>query len=189
MMLLQPVSQGAAFADDLAGERANRVVIDLSDQVPAWLVLVLGLGFFVGLFAAIFFVVCLVTSLRGWAGLATRHRGPAQAPASITTTSGLSMMMGNEIAPANYRHVITAGFDGEGLYIRTGSFLKVFHPPIFVPWTGVSEVYRGATIKGEYTAVKCEGLARIVFFGGFADRLHAHWQAREAAHKDSGAGK
>jgi hypothetical protein len=139
------------------------------------------LGFFVVLMGGILVVVCLVTAARGWMTYGVRHRGPPEPPPGMTTRSGQSMMIGSDIAPANYRHVITAGFGEAGIYLRTGSIFRLFHPPLLVPWTAVSKVEQKPAIKGVYTVVECEGLARLVFFGALGDGLLAHWRARVAS--------
>ena len=47
------------------------------------------------IFAIIYFLVCLFTSLRGWGSYASRYRGQKIFPAGVQTFSGQSMIGGN----------------------------------------------------------------------------------------------
>lgn len=134
---------------------------------------------FVAIFLCLlYFAICGMTALRGWRGYAARYRGPGEPPAAMQTFTGQSMMIGGNLAPANYRNVITAGLGDEGIYLRMASFFRAFHPPLLVPWDAVENVSRDKAIVGSTTAVECGSLPRLVFFKGLGEAVYSRWQAR-----------
>lgn len=151
------------------------VQIDLS-FIPGFVWVLLFIAFFVAIFAVIYFIVCLFTSLRGWGSYASRYRGQKIFPEGVQTFSGQSMMVGGNVAPANYRHVVAVGYDDDGIYLRMGMFFRPFHPPLFVPWSAVTAVEQKKAIKGFYTAVEVSGMSRLVFFRGLGDAIQAKWK-------------
>lgn len=142
-----------------------------------WLIIII-LG--VAAFLAILYVlICGGISLRGWQSYALTYRGPSEFPGGVQTSYGESIMVGNDFAPASYRHCVTAGYSDDGLYLKMGSFFRTFHPPLFIPWNAVKLVEQKKAIKGYYTAVQFSTMPRLVLFRKFGDAVFAQWQKLE----------
>ena len=150
---------------------------DLS-VVPGWAVPIIIIGIFSLLGTLLYFLIGFVTAGRGWSSYAMRHRGETEFPAGVQTFGGQSMMIGGNIAPANYRHIVTVGLGDDGIRLKMGSIFKRFHKPVFVPWEAVDSVTQESAIVGVYTAVNVRHLPRLVFFKGLGDATFAKWQAR-----------
>ncbi|WP_309941639.1 hypothetical protein [Aureibacter tunicatorum] len=41
---------------------------------------------------------------------------------------------------SNYQNCLILKYNDDGLYLKTTIFFKLFHPPIFIPWTEVKSV-------------------------------------------------
>ena len=149
-------------------------------DVATWLIVLVIVTLFVSIFAFVYVLVCFLTSARGWRGYAARYPGDAEPPVGMNVQRGQSMMVGGNVAPANYRHVVTVGYDGEGIYLKMASIFGLFHSPIFLPWTKVQSVSQKPAIKGVYTAVENRNLPRLVFFKSLGDQIYAAWQSRES---------
>lgn len=165
-------------AADLAPATRAEPLWDLS-FIPGWAVVLIIVGIFVTLFTAIYFLVCFITAARGWMSYGSRYRSEFEFPANAQNFGAQSMMIGGNIAPANYRHAVTVGLSEDGIHLRMGTFFKSFHPPLFVPWDAVERVSQEKAIKGVYTAVNVKQMPRLVFFKGLGDTLFAQWQARQ----------
>ncbi|GAB5488715.1 MAG: hypothetical protein Pars2KO_22850 [Parasphingorhabdus sp.] len=142
------------------------------DQTSIILTLVFAIGF-PALFAGIYFLVCKLISLRGWQGYANRYTGQADFPADFTWQS---LMIGGNIAPANYQFVATGAVNDDGIFLKMGPFFKAFHPPLFIPWSAIDSIEQKKAIKGVYTAITCADLPRLVLFRKFGDAVFAKWQ-------------
>ena len=168
----------------------NRVepLWDLS-AVPGWLIAV-GLITFLAVFLTVLYLaICGITALRGWQSYAARHRGPEEFPSNAQIFTGQSMMIGGNIAPANYRHVITAGLGDAGIHLRMGSMFRAFHPALLVPWDAIENVSQKAAVIGHYTAVECRSLPRLVFFKALGDAVRDRWAASAKQNEPSGIGR
>ena len=147
------------------------------DQTAIILLLVFAVGFPL-LFAGIYFLVCKLVSLRGWQGYANKFTGKADFPADFKWQS---LMIGGNIAPANYQFVATTAVNDDGIFLRMGPFFKAFHPPLFIPWSAVESIEQKKAIKGVYTAISCSDLPRLVLFRKFGDAVFEKWQSRQNA--------
>jgi hypothetical protein len=158
-------------------QSGNRVepLYDLS-FLPGYVWVIIIIAVLAVFLTALYFIICGVTALRGWQSYGSRYRGQRDFPAGVQTFSGQSMMIGGNVAPANYRHVVTVGYDDQGIYLRMGKFFRPFHPPVFVPWSAVNEVEQKKAIKGFYTAVQVSGMSRLVFFRNLGDEIQTKWQ-------------
>lgn len=168
----------------------NRVepLWDLS-LVPVWAIVVILIVLIVAFVVGLFLAICGITALRGWQSYASRHRGPNEFPSNVQIFTGQSMMIGGNIAPANYRHVITAGLGDAGIHLRMGSMFRAFHPALLVPWDAIENVSQKAAVIGHYTAVECRSLPRLVFFKALGDAVRDRWVARAKQTEPSGIGR
>lgn len=75
-------------------------------------------------------IAFLVSLLGGWRSLASEYQTERKMPAkSFHLTSGAFRYL------AGYNNILRIGADQEGLYLRC--WLRLFHPPLFLPWSAV----------------------------------------------------
>lgn len=134
------------------------------------------IGGFLVLFTIIYFVVCKLVSLRGWQTYAPNFPGKTDLPADAQWLTWQSIMIGGNVAPANYQFAVAGGYDDDGIHLKMGVFFKAFHPPLFIPWDAVELIEQKKAIKGVYTTVNCSDMPRLVLFRKFGDAVFAKWQ-------------
>lgn len=141
---------------------------------------ILSFGFVAGFmvfFTVIFFLVCKLVSLRGWQAYSVKYPGNASFPDDVQSFTWQSLMIGGNVAPANYQFVATGAFNDDGLFLKMGAFFKAFHPPLFIPWSDVESIDQKKAIKGVYTVIQCPGVSRLVIFRKFGDAVFAQWHS------------
>lgn len=79
----------------------------------------------------------LASHMSGWASLAEAYRLTGEFPAQRWSFQSAAMRW-----YANYGSCLTVSADSEGLYISVLAIFRIFHPPLFVPWSEIS-VRRG----------------------------------------------
>ena len=89
--------------------------------------------FFTGLLLAAlagawFLLGWLSAILGGWSKLASRYQFPQ--PFTGTTFPTRSAMMGM----TRYTNCLTMGANSEGLYLKVYVWMRLNHPPLFIPW-------------------------------------------------------
>jgi hypothetical protein len=79
--------------------------------------------------------IYLVAAASGWRLLATRFR--AQGP---FTGQSWRMQFARMRWMTNYNNALTIGADSTGLFMAPMVLFRVWHPPLFIPWTEITLV-------------------------------------------------
>ncbi len=98
-------------------------------QHPA-LFLALGLPLYL---AGLWLIISAITSaLSGWRALARYDRFPGRFPGTTWHWQSAAMRYWTR-----YGNVLVVGAGPEGLYLATTFVMRVFHPPLLIPWNEV----------------------------------------------------
>jgi hypothetical protein len=93
-----------------------------------------GFIYFLPVFIGMFVLVTYLISKMGWVTLAEKFR--TDLPFEGTKIGTISAT----INAGNYRNAIKLKYDYQGFYLKTVFFFRLFHPPVFIPWTEIKQV-------------------------------------------------
>jgi len=109
-------------------------------------------------------IVAVLSVLGGWARLSSRY--PSRSNETGQRFRFASMALGASLFPVNYSHCLTVQVGSSGIGIRPFILFRLFHAPLFIPWSAVAECKRKKRIFGMYTAVYLADPANRLLFGG-----------------------
>lgn len=122
--------------------------MESSSTVPAWLIVVpiiiVWPIFFLALWSAILF---FMSAAGGWRRLA-RTYATADAPVGGRTFSGITGMIG----VARYKRTLIVTTNDAGLYLKTRRVFSIFHTPLFIPWSEISNPQSSNFLRVEFIA-------------------------------------
>jgi hypothetical protein len=75
----------------------------------------------------------------GWSALAAEYRSDAP---RLGKPLRCSMVMGQWPWSAYYRGIVHVRLGSNGMTLSVSPFLRLFHPPLFIPWNDISEYMR-----------------------------------------------
>jgi hypothetical protein len=146
-----------------------------------------GTALLLPLFLPVMFVgvAALLAHLGGWAELAKRYPGPGPEDGKRFSFSSASIGTG---LPVNYAHClfVRVGRSGLGLWMLFP--FRLFHPPLFIPWTAVADCRKGWFLFRPGVAVHLAGSGtRIVFRGWAGSAVLLTWEGHLEAKRLSAA--
>lgn len=83
---------------------------------------------FLGAFALSAYFIAAVS---GWRHIAKKH------PATGPTPGALKYFVWGQVGWVNYQHCLRVGGDERGLYLVPFFIFRLFHPPLFIPWSEI----------------------------------------------------
>lgn len=79
-------------------------------------------------------MITYVTSKMGWKSLAEKYRFDDKSEGERIGITSLS------VNSANYNNAIVVKYNYNGLYLKTIFLFRLFHPPVFIPWSEIKNV-------------------------------------------------
>jgi hypothetical protein len=122
-------------------------------------------------FVALWCVIGLVVGrISGWATLERRFASTLPFPGQTWRWRSARMRWG-----ANYNNCLVIGGDPAGLYLSSLFFLRIGHPPLFIPWTEISVRSRRKIMFIECVEFKLGREEQIPFLirAGLADQIRS----------------
>jgi hypothetical protein len=95
----------------------------------------------------------LLSVLGGWSRLATKYRSTAARP------PGCHWLQSGRFGWVSYSNALTVGNTGAGLYLAVFFLLRLFHPPLLIPWTAITARRRVQMRFGfEFEEIEIDGV-------------------------------
>lgn len=110
----------------------------------------------------------LLSLMSGWHQLASRLRATSPIEGERYRFSSLSL--GTGAFPMSYRNCIFVTVGRSGFVLSVLFLYRVFHPPIYVPWSAVERVHPQQRWFLMCTAVYIQGFDKRLLFRGRAGR-------------------
>lgn len=84
-----------------------------------------------------------ISIFSGWASLAERYLSKGEFIGTRLRWAGGGLM-----SPFGYYGILRVGANSEGLYLAVAPILRLFHPPLFIPWTQIRIANDGRSTWG-----------------------------------------
>jgi len=111
-----------------------------TENLPTWTLVFIHLSFFI-IFPLFWCAALLFNSyLGGWRGLATRYRS-TEAPKG-QFFSGVECQLGF----VSFRSALECTVGEGGLFLQPAYLFRYAHPLLFIPWTELHDIRRGAIL-------------------------------------------
>lgn len=110
----------------------------------------------------------LLSVMSGWHQLASRLR--ATSPIEGERYRFTSLSLGSGAFPMSYRNCIFVTVGRSGFVLSVLFLYRMFHPPIYVPWSAVKTAHPEQRWFLMYTAVYIRGFKKRLLFRGRAGR-------------------
>lgn len=131
------------------------------------------------LFIAVFWFggVAMMSFTGGWARLASRFRGTS--PVQGKLFPFVSMYIRAGMLPVGYRGCINVTVSPVGIQLSIFVLFRLFHPPMFIPWTAVEYVRPEELWSLPHMAVSIPGCGvRLLFAEHVGRKLAEAFEAR-----------
>ena len=118
---------------------------------------------------------CLISLIGGWHALARRYR--ARGPLEGTTFWFVSMLLGQGIRTASYGGCLFVQLSEHGIAMVIFPLLRLFHPPLLIPWSAIARCQREKLWFREYTAIYLSNPnTRLLVAGGAGRTIYEIWE-------------
>jgi hypothetical protein len=124
----------------------------------------------------------LLSVIGGWRELAATYRvEPSALQASPGRTTSGAFRRSWMPLPVNYSHCLRVHLFADGFGLGVWRIFSFMHPPLFIPWTVVSDCRKGGFLFMRYTEVSLHGSPIKVMVGGWpGHKLYETWTAAHA---------
>lgn len=108
-------------------------------------------------FAAIFItvwcgVIWLVANLGGWARLAEKYR------CDDSFVDSWTYLPWGTVGGSRYKGLLLAAATAEGLYLKVGFLIRLWHPSLRIPWTAIESAIEKKSWQGRSWEIHLSGM-------------------------------